>query len=180
LFQIRFLEGKADATSLIPPEQLQKIFGGSINFEYDHSKYFPTLTKLCFERKQENLKRWNQFGRGKCGLDEAIIKGGRKPTSTEEDEGEVPTNEMAAVSVNDDDQDKDEEEETGGGGGGGPKSSTSTSSTSPEGTVVDDATRDTPTTTTTTEPTTPGLEKFVDAPIASEGAVQKAIPALSA
>ncbi|GAA5869630.1 hypothetical protein JCM16303_000529 [Sporobolomyces ruberrimus] len=179
--KIRFLEGKADATSLIPPEQLQQIFGGSVNFQYDHSKYFPALTKLCFERKEANMKRWKEFGEGRCGVDEAIIKGGRKPEGVkastlsgesekevEEKDNQVPTEEMAAVSI---------AEGGGGGGGGGATEPASSNSTSPEGTVVEE------TTTSKLEPTaatTPGLDKFVDAPIASEGAVKEAVPALTA
>ncbi|GAA5961025.1 hypothetical protein JCM3765_006506 [Sporobolomyces pararoseus] len=175
--KIRFLEGKADATSLIPPAQLQKIFGGEINFEYDHETYFPALTKLCMERKQENLKRWKQFGGGKCGIDEAVIKGAKKPdgvstTATtsetvEEKKGQDKelTEGMAATSINSENEDSSKQQQGG---------ETSTSST--EGTVIDEPAP----TNTTAEPTTPGLDKFVDAPIASEGAVQKAIPALTA
>ena len=139
--QIRFLEGKADATSLIPPEQLQKIFGGDVNFEYNHATYFPALTKLCFERKAANLERWRRYGNGKCGLDEAVIKGGRRPEENttserreeEEDEGaRVPTEGIAAVSIGGGGAGgADKKDEEGGGG-------SSTSETSPEGTVVDD------------------------------------------
>lgn len=190
--KIRFLEGKADATSLIPPEQLQKIFGGQVNFEYDHATYFPALTRLCFERKRDNLERWRKFGEGKCGLDEAIIRGGRKPsqvTGEPEDESTqaaakvperesetteepvVPTEEMAKTSIVD----------HRGGEGDASGSSSTTTSASPEGTVVEETTSTKPTTTTDSmEPTTPGVDKFVDAPIASEGAVQQAMPALSA
>ncbi|GAA5898558.1 CRAL-TRIO domain-containing protein [Sporobolomyces salmoneus] len=166
--KIRFLEGQADATSLIPPEQLQRIFGGSVNFEYDHSKYFPALTKLCFGRKEECLRRWKEFGGGLCGVDEAIIRGGRKPEgvkSEEKQEEKVPTEEMAAVKIDE----KNESEPMSG-----PTSTSTSTRTSPEGTVVDESSA------TSTEPTTPGLDKFVDAPVASEGAVKQAIPALTA
>ncbi|GAA5976469.1 hypothetical protein JCM5350_001700 [Sporobolomyces pararoseus] len=172
--KIRFLEGKADATSLIPPSQLQKIFGGQINFEYDHSTYFPALTKLCFERKKENLERWRKFGNGKCGIDEAVIKGAKNPdgsstTTTssevlEEEKEKELTQGMAATSISNNHSEEVQDQ------GGEERGATSTStSTEEEGTVIDEPTS-----------TTPGLDKFVDAPIASEGAVQKAIPALTA
>ncbi|GAA5938402.1 CRAL-TRIO domain-containing protein [Sporobolomyces koalae] len=167
--KIRFIEGTADATSLIPAEQLQRIFGGSVNFEYDHSTYFPALTKLCFERKALHLERWKRFGGGLCGVDEAIIRGGKEPsgssssrteepsevttnqaeTATQEEE-QVPTRQLEQVQLA-----KDE---------------------SPEGTVVD-----------TNEPT-PGIatseggggDKFVDAPVATKDQINQAVPALSA
>lgn len=125
------------------------------------------------------MKRWKEIGEGRCGVDEAIIKGGRKPEGVkastlsgesekevEEKENQVPTEEMAAVSIAE-----------GGGGGGGATEPASSNSTSPEGTVVEE------TTTSKVEPTaatTPGSDKFVDAPIASEGAVKEAVPALTA
>lgn len=37
--------------------------------------YFPALVALCAERKAANLERWRQFGEGKCGVEEKIIKG---------------------------------------------------------------------------------------------------------
>ncbi|BGP23339.1 Phosphatidylinositol transfer protein (PITP) [Rhodotorula toruloides] len=90
--KIRFLD-KADATSLIPASQLQKIFGGDINMEYDHKTYFPALTKLCMERKAANLERWRKFGENRCGLDEAIIRGARVPGQEANGKQEVATEE---------------------------------------------------------------------------------------
>lgn len=45
----------------------------------DHNTYFPALTKLCDERKAENLARWRQYGENKCGLSESIIRGAVVP-----------------------------------------------------------------------------------------------------
>jgi hypothetical protein len=169
--QIRFLE-KPEATSLIPPTQLQTIFGGSVNMAYDHATYFPALTKLCAERKAANLKRWEDFGEGKCGLDEAIIRGARKvgdapgvatgteadvsgvntPSLVKEQQGkelELPTEQLSAVSLNG-------------------------ASAAKNGNVVID---DTP-----AGVVTPGAElaEFVDAPVASKAAVEEAAPGLVA
>lgn len=71
--KIRFME-KNDATELIPPNQLQKIFGGEIDFEYVRparisrhslSTSLSSLTCLCPHRTtQPTLRRsmicaWN-------------------------------------------------------------------------------------------------------------------------
>ncbi|KAK4705494.1 hypothetical protein P7C70_g693, partial [Phenoliferia sp. Uapishka_3] len=103
--QIRFLDGKADATELIPAEQLQALFGGEVDFQYvrlllpnlssysprahlnnspqqNHETYFPAIVKLCSERKTANQARWAQYGDNKCGLSEAIIRGAILPDGT--------------------------------------------------------------------------------------------------
>ncbi|KAL8286365.1 hypothetical protein RQP46_004382 [Phenoliferia psychrophenolica] len=77
--KIRFLDGKANATDLIPASQLQALFGGEVDFQYDHATYFPALTKLCNERKAANLERWRKYGDNKCGLSEAVIRGAVTP-----------------------------------------------------------------------------------------------------
>ncbi|KAM0754643.1 CRAL/TRIO domain-containing protein [Meredithblackwellia eburnea MCA 4105] len=77
--KIRFISGEANATELVPASQLQKIFGGDVNFEYDHSTYFPALSKLCAERKAANFARWQKYGNGKCGLSESVIRGAVTP-----------------------------------------------------------------------------------------------------
>ncbi|GAA6058626.1 hypothetical protein JCM10212_004037 [Sporobolomyces blumeae] len=186
--KIRFLE-KADATALIPPSQLQTIFGGAVNFEYDHDEYFPALTKLCMERKRDNFERWKKFGRGQCGVDEAVIRGARKVAGDNDGDGHegLPKEER-----------KREDEVTSGVADlsvRDPPATTATAATesgrdaspSPsteEGTVVERGTapEDKPDSTTTgpEEPQTPGLDKFVDAPIASEKDVVQAVPALTA
>ncbi|GAA5954211.1 hypothetical protein JCM21900_006963 [Sporobolomyces salmonicolor] len=164
--KIRFLD-KPDATSLIPSQQLQTIFGGDINLQYDHSVYFPALTKLCMERKAANLNRWRKWGEGRCGLDEAVIRGAREPrgsgaqtTELDHDEAQKvpPTEELAAVSLHDSGHDSVDQDKNAASAGG-----------SPEGTVVAD------------EPGTSGGsgDKFVDAPVASASAVERAAPALT-
>lgn len=76
--KIRFVDN-ANATDLVPPGQLQAMFGGDVQFEYDHATYFPAITKLCQERKAANLQRWKKFGNGKCGLSESTIRGAVTP-----------------------------------------------------------------------------------------------------
>lgn len=179
--QIRFLE-KADATSLIPPQQLQKIFGGSVNLEYNHAEYFPALTKLCMERKAANLERWRKYGGGKCGLDEAVIRGARVPgeegsgdrdvASSEADvdargaaDVEPPTEQLAATSIAGTGSVED-------GGDDAAASSTAHSSSASDATVAVPP---------AALATTPGVEtdKFVDAPVAPQAAVEKAVPSVA-
>ncbi|GAA6002228.1 hypothetical protein JCM10207_003136 [Rhodosporidiobolus poonsookiae] len=185
--KIRFLE-KPDATALIPASQLQTIFGGSVNMDYDHTQYFPALTQLCAERKAANLERWRKYGEGLCGLDEAIIRGARTPgeegakaPSVAEKEADLqgsdapvpaaaavepPTAALAAASLDD----------------SAPNGATATvvaagvangGSSSEASTVVNG---DVPPATPGAE--TPGLDSFKDAPLASKQAVEAAAPAV--
>jgi hypothetical protein len=50
-------------------------WGGSVEFEYDHEKYWPTLIDICKARREEQMARWKELG-GRVGLDEWSIKGG--------------------------------------------------------------------------------------------------------
>lgn len=73
LRQIHFNE---DANKLIPSDQLMKdSFGGAVDFQYEHETYFPALEKLCAAKKAANFARWVQYGEGRCGLSEAVIRG---------------------------------------------------------------------------------------------------------
>ncbi|GAA93867.1 uncharacterized protein L969DRAFT_84683 [Mixia osmundae IAM 14324] len=66
-------------TDLIPAEQLDKsTFGGALDFQYNHDTYFPALVKLAAERRQAQYDRWREYGDGKPGLSEWIIKGGEE------------------------------------------------------------------------------------------------------
>lgn len=116
------------------------------------------------ERKRANFERWKRFGGGVCGVDEAIIKGGK---TIEGEEEEVPTKGMEAVNL------EDEKEVTTSNGNG---------LASEEGTERESSAPTAATTTTGIDKAnTPGLDdKFVDAPIAPKEAVEKAVPALTA
>jgi len=72
--KVKFLNG-GDATAFVPPSQLQSMFDGEVDFQYNHEEYFPALDKLCAERRAANLERWKKYGAGKCGLSEAVIRG---------------------------------------------------------------------------------------------------------
>ncbi|BGO90150.1 hypothetical protein NBRC10512_002543 [Rhodotorula toruloides] len=178
--KIRFLD-KADATALIPASQLQKIFGGDINMEYDHKTYFPALTKLCMERKAANLERWRKYGEGKCGLDEAIIRGARVPGQQANGTKEVATQKAdvdaapaaapaAATNGTDDAHGVTPlSEEFAAAALDDPATpAMTTGSDSSEGTAVSPSAGD----------ANPGPDKFVEAPLASPTAVERAHEAL--
>ena len=42
----------------VPAEQLWTNFNGSLEFEYDHSVYWPAFVNLCSERREERRQRW--------------------------------------------------------------------------------------------------------------------------
>ncbi|KAI2643494.1 cral trio domain-containing protein [Xylaria nigripes] len=59
--KIKFNE---DMTQYVIPEQLVKDFkGGELPFEYDHSVYWPALSKLSDERRAARRQRWEAGGK---------------------------------------------------------------------------------------------------------------------
>ncbi|KAA8910519.1 CRAL/TRIO domain protein [Sphaerosporella brunnea] len=59
----------------VPPEQLDKRFGGDCEFDYDHSKYWPELCRLTDEKRAQMTARWIAGG-SKIGASEFELKGG--------------------------------------------------------------------------------------------------------
>ena len=63
----------------VPSNQLLQQFGGSLDFTYDHSEYWPALIKLCADRRESQRKRWEESGK-RIGEFEAYLRGGgQKP-----------------------------------------------------------------------------------------------------
>ncbi|ODV67012.1 hypothetical protein HYPBUDRAFT_139343 [Hyphopichia burtonii NRRL Y-1933] len=58
----------------VPIEQLDKDFGGDVNFEYNHEKYWPEMLRLADLKKQKYIKRFEKFG-SKIGLSEVDLRG---------------------------------------------------------------------------------------------------------
>lgn len=58
----------------VPVAQLDKDFGGEVNFEYDHAQYWDKMVDMALERKQKYLERFEAFG-SKIGLSEADLRG---------------------------------------------------------------------------------------------------------
>lgn len=58
----------------VPDEQLDKDFGGNLNFEYNHEKYWPEMIRIAEHNKHKYLKRFEKFG-SKVGLSEFDLRG---------------------------------------------------------------------------------------------------------
>ncbi|PGH11235.1 hypothetical protein AJ79_04966 [Helicocarpus griseus UAMH5409] len=69
------LKFNEDLCQHVPPAQLLKGVGGEVDFEYDHSSYWPALNKLCEQRRKEYHDRWVKGGK-LIGEHENYLKGG--------------------------------------------------------------------------------------------------------
>ncbi|OBA24321.1 hypothetical protein METBIDRAFT_130868 [Metschnikowia bicuspidata var. bicuspidata NRRL YB-4993] len=58
----------------VPVAQLDKDFGGEVNFEYDHAKYWDVMVEMALERKRLYVKRFEAFG-SQIGLSEEDLRG---------------------------------------------------------------------------------------------------------
>ncbi|KAK3308502.1 CRAL-TRIO domain-containing protein [Chaetomium strumarium] len=58
------LKFNEDMAQYVPPEQMWNEFSsGNLEFEYDHSVYWPALQKLCGERREARWERWLAGGK---------------------------------------------------------------------------------------------------------------------
>jgi hypothetical protein len=58
------LKFNEDMTQYVPPEQLWTEYpGGKLEFEYDHSVYWPALAKLAKDRREARKARWVAGGK---------------------------------------------------------------------------------------------------------------------
>ncbi|EPQ31650.1 uncharacterized protein PFL1_00983 [Pseudozyma flocculosa PF-1] len=60
----------------VPASQLAADFGGEVDFQYDHAKYWPDLVGLVQQRREEQLKRFREDCNGEIGASEWVIRGG--------------------------------------------------------------------------------------------------------
>lgn len=91
-----------DMTKYIPQEQLWNVFNGSVNFEYDHSIYWPAYEKEFTKRREAYKARWVKAGK-RVGEYEAYLRGGDHPSlqsleSSQENERPVAPAAAAAAS----------------------------------------------------------------------------------
>jgi len=85
--KIRF---NPDVRTLIPPSQLEKEnFKGDYDFVYKHEETYKFVDEMCRKRREEQFTRWKQFGNGKCGLSEFIIRGGMEEAREAEEAAEA-------------------------------------------------------------------------------------------
>lgn len=68
-----------EVSKYVPKEQLWTELGGDVQFEYDHSVYWPALTALCKERSNERKARWENAGKN-VGESEVYLRGGDVPS----------------------------------------------------------------------------------------------------
>ena len=60
----------------VPAEQLWSAdWGGNLDFDYDHSVYWPALNEMCRKRREEKLKRWEAAGKEIGELEEYLAGG---------------------------------------------------------------------------------------------------------
>lgn len=64
-----------DLRRYVPSEQLDKAYGGDLDFEYDHKLYWPALTAECQRRREAYKARWVQAGK-RIGEYEEYLRGG--------------------------------------------------------------------------------------------------------
>ena len=63
-----------DLRKYVPPAHLDKAFGGDVDFEYEHEKYWPVLNKLCAARRAAYQERWEKAGK-QVGEYEEYLRG---------------------------------------------------------------------------------------------------------
>lgn len=69
------LKFNEDMKAYVPTEQLWAEFSdGALQFDYDHTVYWPALIKLCGERNTEQKKRW-ALGGSVIGESELYLRG---------------------------------------------------------------------------------------------------------
>ncbi|GMM29822.1 phosphatidylinositol transporter [Martiniozyma asiatica (nom. inval.)] len=64
----------ANFIDFVPKEQLDKEFEGNVDFEYNHSVYFPNVVKIASERRKHYMERFHKFG-AVVGLSEVDLRG---------------------------------------------------------------------------------------------------------
>jgi CRAL/TRIO domain len=64
-----------DMAHHVPPSHLLKQNGGQVEFEYDHSIYWPALNKLAETKRAAYRARWERAGRH-MGESEDYLRGG--------------------------------------------------------------------------------------------------------
>ena len=76
------LKFNEDMSRHVPRAQLLKQNGGDVEFEYDHSVYWPTLVKVAEARRAEYRARWEHGGK-RIGEHEGYLRGGSEKSLAE-------------------------------------------------------------------------------------------------
>ncbi|KAL3460345.1 CRAL-TRIO domain-containing protein [Aspergillus heterothallicus] len=89
------LKFNEDLKKHVPPNQLLNSVGGEVDFEYDHSAYWPSLNKLAEIKRTEYRERWIKGGK-RIGEYENYLKTGTSPSLSQR---ETETNGAAATAA---------------------------------------------------------------------------------
>ena len=57
------LKFNEDMSQYVPKEQLWTTFKGDLDFDYDHSVYWPSMNKMAAERREKRTERWIAGGK---------------------------------------------------------------------------------------------------------------------
>jgi len=63
----------------VPASQLWNLYGGDLDFTYDHDSYWPALTKEVEKRRSAYRERWEKAGK-RIGEYEVYLRGGNHPS----------------------------------------------------------------------------------------------------
>lgn len=70
------LKFNEDMTQFVPSSQLwSSDWNGDMDFDYDHSIYWPALNDMCRRRRDEKMARWKAAG-SQIGESEDYLAGG--------------------------------------------------------------------------------------------------------
>ena len=69
------LKFNEDMARHVPPSQLLKQNGGEVEFEYDHTTYWPALIQLAETKRLVYQARWEEAGKH-VGESEDYLRGG--------------------------------------------------------------------------------------------------------
>lgn len=98
------LKFNEDMRQYVPKEQLAAEFSdGDLQFEYDHSTYWPALMKLCAERREAKTQRWVAGGK-LIGEHEDYLAGGKETGAGGQQpkaDGEVSDSPAAETKIDD-------------------------------------------------------------------------------
>ncbi|KAK9774176.1 putative CRAL-TRIO domain-containing protein [Seiridium cardinale] len=99
------LKFNEDMSQYVPKEQLWKEFMGELDFDYDHTVYWPALQKMCEERRAERKGRWESGGKHIGELEDylgGLAPHGVQPPVVKEidkDGAETPDTEIDAMDL---------------------------------------------------------------------------------
>lgn len=80
-----------DLRKHVPPQQLWKASGGDLDFEYEHSKYWPALDAECQKRRAAYKQRWVEAGKSVGEYEEYLRGGDQEPLSQVSGDAEKST-----------------------------------------------------------------------------------------